>query len=132
MDGNNLGWQFPVGVDSKTGKIKTNNLSQDIKLSIIMILKTMIGERLIHGNYGANLTQFMFEPISYDLIKNIRDEVLRAVRKWEPRIFSVDVDVLNDVKDENRLVINISYIILQLREADSVDYAFELYSENVN
>jgi len=126
---NNLGWRFPIGVDSKTGKIKTNDLKCDIKLSIIIILKTMLGERRIHTDYGSNLIRFMFEPVSYDLIKNIRDEVLRAVTRWEPRIFSVDVDVLNDINNENRIVININYVIFQLRMVDSVNYSFELYSQ---
>ncbi len=122
-----MGWGFPIGVDSKTGKIKTNSLKEDIKLSIIMILKTVRGERLVHPEYGSGLNRFMFEPISYDLIKSIREEALSAILRWEKRIFSIDVNVYNDVDDENRLIINVNYIIPSLRETDAVSYIFDVF-----
>ena len=123
----NTGWSFPIGVDSKTGKIKMNSLKDDIKLSVIMILKTIIGERLVHPEYGSGLNRFMFEPINYDLVKSIRDETLRAILRWENRIYSVDVNVYNDSEDDNKLIITVKYIIPVLKEIDSVDYVFDVF-----
>ena len=120
------GWNFPVMVDSKTGKIKVTDIKSDIRQSIMILLSTVPGERLLHSDYGCNLHRFMFEPITYELVKAIREEVLRSIIKWEKRVYNVDVSVLHDVEDDSRLVITISYIIPEIREADSINYVFSL------
>lgn len=122
-----MGWSFPIGVDPKTGKIKINDLKDDIKLSIIMILKTVKGERLVHNDYGSGLNRFMFEPINYDLVKSVREEALTSILRWEHRIYAIDVNVFNDGEDENKLVINVNYIIPLLREKDSVSYVLDVF-----
>ncbi|MDD3569601.1 MAG: GPW/gp25 family protein [Lachnospiraceae bacterium] len=120
------GWNFPVMVDSKTGKIKVTDIKSDIRQSIMILLSTVPGERLLHSDYGCNLHRFMFEPITYELVKAIREEVLRSIIKWEKRVYNVDVSVLHDVEDDSRLVITISYIIPEIREADNINYVFSL------
>ena len=120
------GWNFPVMVDTRTGKIKVTDIKSDIRQSIMILLSTVPGERLLHSDYGCNLHRFMFEPITYELVKAIREEVLRSIIKWEKRVYNVDVSVLHDVEDDSRLVITLSYIIPEIREADNINYVFSL------
>lgn len=120
------GWNFPVTLDYQTGKIKTTDLKSDIRQSLLILLSTTPGERLIHGDYGCNLSQFMFEPITYELLRKIRYEVLSAVARWEKRISNVDVDILNDANEDSRIVIGIKYMIHPFFEIDEVYYAYEL------
>lgn len=124
-----MGWAFPIGVDSKTGKIKTTNLSQDIKQSIIILLNTVRGERLMHSSYGTDLNRFVFEPISYGLIKEIKEEINSSLDYWEKRIKNIEVNVLNDVEEETQLLINISYDIKETGEREEIDFKYNLLSE---
>lgn len=120
------GWSFPVGIDSRTGKIKTTDLKEDIRQSILILLHTIPGERLLHKDYGCNLVQFMFEPITYELLKAIREEVLGSILKWEKRVQNVQVDILNDTQEESNIVIHIRYIIPQIMGVDNLNYSYHL------
>lgn len=120
------GWNYPVSVDPETGKIKATDVKSDIRQSILILLSTSPGERLFHPDYGCNLKRFMFEPISYELIKGIREEVYSAILKWERRIYHLDVDILNDAEEDNRLIISIRYGIKNFPETDSIFYAYDL------
>ena len=124
-----MGWAFPIGVDSKTGKIKTTNLSEDIKQSIIILLNTVRGERLMHSSYGTDLNRFVFEPISYGLIKEIKEEINSSLDYWEKRIKNIEVNVFNDVEEETQLLINISYDIKETGEREEIDFKYNLLSE---
>lgn len=124
-----MGWAFPIGVDSRTGKIKTTNLSEDIKQSIIILLNTTRGERLKHSSYGTDLNRFVFEPISYSLIREIKEEINSSLNYWEKRIKNVEVNVLNDVEEETQLLINITYDIKETGEREEINYEYNLLSE---
>ena len=120
------GWNFPVGIDYHTGTICMTDLKSDIRQSLLILLSTTPGERLIHGDYGCNLRQFMFEPITYELIQKIRWMVTNAVSKWEKRISHVEIDILNDAEEESRIVIHIRYSIPSLKQVDAVYYGYSL------
>lgn len=113
-------------IDKKTGKIKTTDVKEDIRQSILILLSTSPGERLLHGDYGCNLRKFMFEPISFELIKAIQAEVLAAITKWEKRIYHTEVNILSDVEEETRLVISIRYIIPMIQDVDYINYIYDL------
>lgn len=120
------GWNFPVAIDYQTGKIKMADLKEDIKQSIFILLGTTQGERFIHGSYGCNLPQFIFEPITYELIRKIQQEVATAIMKWEKRIGDTEVDILNDISEDSRIVIHIKYTVLGTNEADQIYYTYGL------
>lgn len=122
----NRGWNFPIDVDYQTGNIKMTDLKDDIRQSIFILLSTLPGERLVHKDYGCNLSQFMFEPITYELIRKIHKEVLTAIMKWEKRIQNIEIDILNDVNVETAIVISIKYIIPKIGDVDHIYYTYNL------
>ncbi len=126
QDQKRWGWNFPVGIDYQTGNIEMTDLKKDIRQSILILLSTNPGERLIHGNYGCNLSQFMFEPITYDLLRRIRWEVTTAINRWEKRISQLEIDILNDVAVDSRIVISIKYTIASLQDRDQLYYSYDL------
>lgn len=105
------GWAFPIEIDEKTGKVKEIDDKDMIKQSIIMILSTEIGDRKMLPEYGCALRQFMFEPITYTLLKRIEKEVDRAIRKWESDINGISVAANQNYSDGNRVEIVIEYFI---------------------
>lgn len=126
MNHNAKGWAFPVGVDPHTGKIEMTEQKEDIRQSIRILLSTTRGERLLHPDYGCNLTQFMFEPLNYELVQRIKQEVYTSITKWERRIQNLEINLFQDTAEESRIVIGISYTISGLQEKDEIYYAYDL------
>lgn len=126
MNRDTKGWAFPVGVNPHTGKIEMTEPKEDIRQSIRILLSTTRGERLLHPDYGCNLTQFMFEPLNYELVQRIKQEVYTSITKWERRIQNLEINLFQDTAEESRIVIGISYTISQLQEQDEIYYAYDL------
>ena len=57
-----------------------------IMQSISNLLLTMKGERPFQPDLGSDLRKTLFEPLDYASAGLIRSEVLRVLRKYEPRI----------------------------------------------
>lgn len=125
-----MGWSFPIRVDEKTGKIKTTSLEEDIKQSVKILLNTVRGERLKHRNYGSQLTRFVFEPISYHLVREIEEELYETLQYWEPRIEDINIEILHKKSNDAELFIHISYTIIQTKTRDEINYEYSLSESN--
>jgi phage baseplate assembly protein W len=120
------GWNFPIGVDSKTGKIKTTDLETDIKQSILILLSTIKGERLNHKEYGSRLNKFMFEPITSSLMMQIKSEIYQSIYQWENRIENLEIRVFISKNSQTALIVNIQYDIKDKSVADEINYVYDL------
>ena len=67
-----------------------------LKSSIVFIITTRRGERVMLPSFGSSLLDMVFEPGDHVLSSAIRTEVIQAVQKWDDRItfvdFSVEID----------------------------------------
>ncbi len=122
----NFGWSFPIRINEMTGKIETTDFESDIRQSILILLNTLKGERLMHKTYGSDLNKFMFEPISYNLVKNIKDEVTKSIKRWEKRVENVSADVFHSKETETLLIIHIRYTVAKTGEKSELNYVFNL------
>jgi phage baseplate assembly protein W len=120
------GWNFPIGVDSKTGKIKMTDLETDIKQSILILLSTIKGERLKHNEYGSRLNKFMFEPITSSLMIQIKSEIYQSICQWETRIENLEIRVFSSKNSETALIVNIQYDVKDKNVADEINYVYDL------
>lgn len=125
-----MGWAFPIEIDEKTGKIKTTSLEEDIKQSVKILLNTVRGERLKHHNYGSQLTKFIFEPISYNLVREIEEEVYEILRYWEKRIEDINIEILHKKSNDTELLIHISYTIVETKTRDDINYEYSLSNKS--
>ena len=57
-----------------------------LKQSIIDILSTPIGSRVLNREYGSNLYKLIDEPVNQYLYQKIYAAVVEALDRWEPRI----------------------------------------------
>lgn len=121
-----MSWSFPIEVDPKTGKIKMSSKTTEIRQSILLLLKTVRGEREVQPLYGSRLNQFTFEPISYELIREITEEVIRTISYWEKRVEAVDVQILEQDKENSQLLFQISYQIKETKEREVLEYSYRL------
>jgi len=54
--------------------------------SVIMILGTVPGERLMLPEFGSRLKMLLFEPNDQVLVEQVRTETAGALQKWDPYI----------------------------------------------
>ena len=79
--------------------------------SISNLLLTRKGERPFQPDLGSDLTKTLFEPLDYASSGLIRSEVLRVLRRYEPRI---RVDSVRCVPEymNNGYQVELSYTIV--------------------
>ena len=116
-------WKFPIAADPLTGKIVTVENEEDIRQSIYMLLETAKGERINRGNYGASLSRFMFEPVNYTLINEVRAEIISAINENEPRVDIQDVMIMRSA--QGSLVVLIKYSHRDSGAGDELTYEFD-------
>jgi phage baseplate assembly protein W len=56
-----------------------------IEESIRQILLTTRGERVMNPDFGTNIMALVFEHDRQFIESELRDEVTRAIKRWEPR-----------------------------------------------
>lgn len=120
------GWNYPIRINEKTGHIQKTELKEDIRQSILILLSTTPGERVFHPNFGCNLQKFAFEPITYEFLRRVQEEVYRAIRRFEKRIYNLEVVVERVGEEGNSLVFVIQYDIINLAEKDQIAYAYHM------
>ncbi len=99
------------GMSRETGTYLTD--LEHLKQSIIDILTTPIGTRVICRDYGSALFQLIDQPINRNLFPKIYAAVADALDKWEPR-FKVEKITILSVK-EGHIILSLigKYLITQ-------------------
>ena len=122
------GISFPYSISEKKG-ISLSSESENIKESIRIILGTVRGERLMNPDFGCDLNKLVFHPNSPNTAALAKYYVSESVRKWEPRVENITVDVRPDPMKENVLSVKIIYNIIRTNSMDNMVYPFYLRRE---
>lgn len=118
------GFSFPLQINIRGG-IKEIQQEEKVRQSILIILGTQHGERLMRPKFGCNLQSLVFAPNNAATANLARFYVEEGLKSWEPRIQVEEVDVEND-NEEAKLVINIRYRIKSTNEPHNLVYPFYL------
>lgn len=91
--------------------IKKNDIRADynlnaIKNSLNNLFNTRPGERFLFPNYGLDLNQFIFEPITDYNGRLIGEKIVRSIRLFEPRVVLKQCNV-ELLVDENQYDIDL-------------------------
>jgi phage baseplate assembly protein W len=120
----NTGFAFPLRVDARGG-IADARGGDAIRQSVLTILATHPGERLMRPTFGCPLRSLVFEPNNGATASLARFYVQDALTRWEPRIAIDDITVFNqDTADGPSLQIELSYHLLAGGHAQAL--AFQL------
>lgn len=99
------------GMNCETGEF-LGDLAH-LKQSIVDILTTPIGSRVMRRDYGSNLFRLIDQPINKDLFPRIYAAVAEALDNWEPRIKLEKIQI-TEIKDSRiKLDLNLIYLITQ-------------------
>lgn len=119
------GWAFPPQIDSQGGLALTHDRSE-LQQSILVILSTSPGQRVMRPTFGCRLQDLVFAPNNTHTIAQVKRYVEEALGMWEPRINVIRVDAQPDVQDASRLLIDIEYEVKSTRDRRSLVYPFYL------
>lgn len=90
---------------------------EHLKQSIVDILTTPVGSRVICRDYGSNLFKLIDQPVNRALFPKIYVAVADALNKWEPR-FKVEKISVEEIKEGKiRLSLVGNYLITQQKVA---------------
>lgn len=105
------GWAFPPGFSLETKTSITVSEAEDIQQSLIILLSTRLGERVMQPQFGCNLHSMIFEKADKSAITFLRDAVESAILYHEPRIKLIDIKVGTGDNQQERIFIDIIYTV---------------------
>ncbi|MEZ4731291.1 MAG: GPW/gp25 family protein [Caldilineaceae bacterium] len=121
------GIAFPLQRNARGG-VKESQHAQKVRESILVILGTQHGERIMRPTFGCNLRSLVFAPNNAATANLARHYVEVGLRMWEPRILLDYVAVTNDYP-QGSLVIDINYRLKSTYEVQNLVYPFYLQPE---
>ena len=120
-----VGWAFPPQLEV-TGAPALVPYEEDIRQSIMIIMGTEPGERIMRPDFGAGLNRFVFEPANTTTMALVQTRVHDALVDWEPRIEVLDVKVTTDANEKNLLLIETTYRVRATNTLHNLVYPFYL------
>jgi phage baseplate assembly protein W len=80
------GWSFPPNFVKGGNAVDMFEAEIDIKSSLIIILSTTVGERVMQPGFGSNMDKLIFEPLDTTFSTYITQLIRNAILYFEPRI----------------------------------------------
>jgi hypothetical protein len=122
-----VGVSFPLRVGD--GKIAWSGYEKSIRESIMIILGTAMGERVMRPDFGCGIHDLAFSVNDVSTAALAIFYVEEALKKWEPRIEVINVDANADKKEGDRLNISIEYRDISTNNRYNLVYPFYLGRE---
>ena len=108
------------------GRIEMIDGDASVRQSLLLLLSTSPGERVMRPDYGCNLRRLMYAPNDATTAGMAIHFVRRAVERWEPRVEVIGVDAGRDPINPERLNIALDYRVRATRRTDTVIHALDL------
>ena len=87
------GLGFPVNFDLATHDLQRAEFDESIRQSILIILGTAKGERVMRPDFGCGIYDLAFEPNTSSTASKVSQVVQEALLFFEPRIDVIDIRV---------------------------------------
>lgn len=113
---------FGVGRTFKKGKGGIPARIEDadlIKDSMVQILITSMGERVMRPGFGSQVSGLVFETQSGILSSKVKHEVIRVLQKFEPRIKVISVTT---TAEDTAMMVDIVYNVLGVEDKVSIPF----------
>jgi phage baseplate assembly protein W len=118
------GWAMPVALDPRTGLVNTVAYEEDIRQSILIILETAPGERVMRPNFGCGIHELVFAAVDSTALQRVRSTVEEALRRCEARIDVLGVNVDEAATFDGQLLVEIEYRVRQTNQLGNLVFPF--------
>lgn len=117
------GWAFPPSF-SHGGTVGMVSGEDDIHESLLILLATRLGERVMHPLYGSGLDTMVFEQLGETARTGIVQLVTRAIARCEPRV-KVELVAVRPLPDQEAVLhIEVSYRVLATNSVRNLVWPF--------
>lgn len=125
--GGQIGSGLPSGpVPSAAGGVQLVQGDAAIRQSIMLLLTTIPGERVMRPDYGCPLHRLIFWPNDATTAGLAIHYVRQAIRRFEPRVQIVHLDAGAHPLDPAILLITLQYRVRDTGTVDTIDASIEL------
>ncbi len=120
------GIHFPFRSSERTGGTEESSDLDRIRESILQILETRPGERLMRPEFGSRVKDLVFEQNDAVLKGLLRFHITDAIKRWEKRVTvtNVSFDDSSETTDANRLLVRIAYRVIQSQVEGNMVFPF--------
>lgn len=118
------GWSFPPSFQNSTRSAKMSSEEDDIRESLIILLSTRPGERVMNPLYGCNLDDLLFAPLTLTLKSFVSDLIETAILYFEPRINLEAIQINQNSDLEGELLIELEYVVRSTNSRRNLVYPF--------
>lgn len=118
------GWSFPPEFNETEGKLAMTSDVEDINNSLMILLSTRPGERVMFPNYGCDLQEMLFKPLDLTLITKMKGIVERAILYHEPRINILSIEINAQDEIEGEILIEINYEVRNTNTRSNMVFPF--------
>lgn len=119
------GWRFPIVPDAGGG-LRYVDGDENVGQSLMLLLSTGWGERVMRGRFGTNARELVFAPGSVANLKALETSIRDAVRDHEPRVLLDGVVVTPDPEQPERVAIEVTYTVRRTNTRSSIVFPFYL------
>lgn len=118
------GWSFPphFNKDIKTVEVVSNE--EDIQQSLMILLTTQLGERVMNHDYGAGLETMIFEPLTTTLKTYMTEMIKNAILRYEPRVDLEKVDMDDTGELAGTVLITVHFIVRATNSRANIVFPF--------
>jgi len=118
------GWAMPVALDPRTGLVATVAYEEDIRQSILIILETAPGERVMRPNFGCGIHDLVFAAMDSTTLQRVRSTVEEALRRCEARIDVLRVNVDEAATVEGKVLVEVEYRVRKTNQLGNLVFPF--------
>ncbi len=118
------GWAMPVSLDPRTGLVASVAYEEDIRQSILIILETAPGERVMRPSFGCGIHELVFAATDSTTLQRVRSTVEEALRRCEARIEVLNVNVDAAATFQGELLVEIEYRIRKTNQLGNLVFPF--------
>ena len=121
-----VGIEFPLSLDTE-GDFRLAEYEESVRQSILIILGTAKGERVMRPDFGCSIYDLVFEPNSPATAGKVSQAVQEALLIFEPRIDVLNVRVQSPSNQEReKMLVTIDYQVRATNNVFNLVYPFYL------
>jgi Bacteriophage baseplate protein W len=138
-----IGWAFPVETAPREapdepsttaetplpedeGRVALSREERSIRESIMLILTTARGERVMRPTFGSGLHELVYEPNDSMTAARASLEIRESLIDWEPRIEVLEVRAAADPVEPEKLLLTLDYRVRRTNNVFNLVYPFYL------
>lgn len=128
------GWAYPfrfsaVGRVGKAIGVTPSDSIEKVRMSIMQILGTKVGSRVMDREFGSDLRGLLFSPIDELSAARVRLATVEAIQRWERRVEVLESEVSIDRAKEGVIEAIITLRLLSTQQVFNLVYPYYLTPE---